>query len=81
MNSEIGLKLLLHTTIIEIQKTSHSPSTLSPDFTFRFAIIDDRDSVMLGLTGWPSVSITATICAVFRETLWKVSGRAPRLLD
>lgn len=43
--------------------------------------MEDRDSVMLGLTGWASVSITTTICAVLSETLWKVSGSTPRLLD
>lgn len=43
--------------------------------------MDDNDSVMLGLTGWASVSITTTICVVWRETLWKVSGRALGLLD
>lgn len=36
----------------------------------------DSRNVTLGLTGWASVSMTTTIWAVWRETLWKGSDRA-----
>lgn len=36
----------------------------------------DTRNVTLGLTGWASVSMTTTIWAVWRETLWKGSGTA-----
>lgn len=36
----------------------------------------DTKNVTLGLTGWASVSITTTIWAVWRVTLWKGGGRA-----
>lgn len=38
----------------------------------------DTKKVTLGLTGWASVSMTTTIWAVWRETLWKGSSRALR---
>lgn len=82
MNNGLSLKaLILHNNSNMNPKISRLPSALSPDFTFRFAIMEDKARVMLGLNGWAPVSITITICAVWSETLWKVSGRAPRLPD
>lgn len=56
------------------------PSILGPDFTFRLPVMADTVNVTLGLTGWASVSMTTTIWAVWRETLWKDSARALMLL-
>lgn len=58
MNNGLSLKALIQ------QYESRLPSALSPDFTFRFAIMEDKARVMLGLNGWAPVSITITICAV-----------------
>lgn len=54
----------------------YSPSILGPDFMFRLPVMADTVTVTLGLTGWDSVSMTTTIWAVWRETLWKGSARA-----
>lgn len=58
----------------------YSPSILGPDFMFRLPVMADTVTVKLGLIGWVSVSMTITIWAVCRETLWKDSARALRLL-
>lgn len=55
----------------------HSPSILGPDFLFRLPVMADTVTVTLGLIGWASVSMTTTIWAVWRETLWKDSALAP----
>ncbi len=56
------------------------PSILGPDFMFRLPVMADTITVTLGLIGWASVSMTTTIWAVWRETLWKDSARALTLL-
>lgn len=58
----------------------YSPSILGPDFMFRLPVMADTITVTLGLIGWASVSMTTTIWAVWRETLWKDSARALTLL-
>lgn len=47
---------------------------------FRFPVMADTVTVTLGFAGWASVSMTTTIWAVWRETLWKVRARALTLL-
>lgn len=47
------------------------PSILGPDFMHRLPVMADTDSVTLGFIGWASVSMTITIWAVWRKTLWK----------
>lgn len=59
---------------------SNSPSILGPDFMFRLPVMADTVTVTWGLTGWASVSMTTTIWAVWRETLWKDNARAMILL-
>lgn len=53
------------------QKIFYSPSTLGPDFMLRLPVMADTDTVTLGFIGWASISMTTTIWAVCRETLWK----------
>lgn len=65
MNKGLSLKaLILHNSSNMNPILSDLPSALRPNFTFRFAIMEDKARVMLGLNGWAPVSITITICAV-----------------